>query len=810
MKETIQKFLLQINLKSMLMVALILGIYQIAFGGDYYVSNAWTSNGTGYFTLVSYNCHKSTTVRCIEAYDPIPPTGHYYRSQGKYFYPYNSHYQTGYGNPVDCCNLDVDAGHNQSICKGESVQLCATGASHYQWSNGHTGACITVSPNYSKSYTVTGKKNGCSDTDKVSVHVRKAKWDKVKKGNDATCGNCDGSIIVNGDYSDTGKFKVEYTYNGTTVTEGPFTQSGDIILGHLCAGTYSDITIVGVHTGCRAVWAHDITIGGEEDCCPDDISGGMIGLSQDLSQQDTVICVSGAGGLDPFDVFVSGASGANSTWVVTDTFLNILELQMAPPFTVIGKRPRVYLYWNLLYEGDLEGLDIGANLANLEGCFDLSNSVAVTGACCSTAEPITCTDNCTANGGVIEIPAMNDTGTTQTDICINGDPDPVNVTVANESVELNLAWVITDINQNILDLPTAPPFDFSGLGEGVCLIWHIAYRGNLPQLQVGLNLLNLNGCFDLSNPVTVNKTCCDDNGVPISCTEDCEDYTLDFDKHGVDWHKNDKSESYDLGGQIIDIHISNNDHILQLTEEDDSGLKVGINPYNVHDEVVISYKLSEASDHVSFDIVDLDYKTGGSRQQEAVCVYGLLGNGATQILPTITSLDGSVAINGNCAEATANSSAGHDESILVEFTECIDKVIIVYGTGSNSPTHNPDYSSITIGEHLGFSTKVCPDTCESDKHREDVSSIADINVFPNPVRQTSLVTLGIQTDVTGIANVIVMDALGRVANNVSIELTSTINEYQLNTDGLNSGVYFVTLVTKEGRSKAHRLVILGQ
>jgi len=81
-------------------------------------------------------------------------------------------------------------------------------------------------------------------------------------------------------------------------------------------------------------------------------------------------------------------------------------------------------------------------------------------------------------------------------------------------------------------------------------------------------------------------------------------------------------------------------------------------------------------------------------------------------LPTITSLEGSVLILGNCAEGTANSSqSGEDESVMVLFEECIDQIVIEYGTGTNSPTSDPDYSNITIGFDSGLKTEVCEHLC---------------------------------------------------------------------------------------------------
>jgi len=98
----------------------------------------------------------------------------------------------------------------------------------------------------------------------------------------------------------------------------------------------------------------------------------------------------------------------------------------------------------------------------------------------------------------------------------------------------------------------------------------------------------------------------------------------------------------------------------------------------------------------------------------------------------------------------------------VEFTQCIDQIVIVYGTGSNSPTHNPSYSSITIGERIGFTAEFCPDPCEN----EDGSQ-------PR-------------------------------------EEYGTITNYRFGTNGLSSGVYLVQVRTQEWRSKAQQMVILNR
>ncbi|MEZ4798734.1 MAG: hypothetical protein R2809_02930 [Flavobacteriales bacterium] len=71
----------------------------------------------------------------------------------------------------------VDAGLDETICEGESVDLTATGADTYEWSPGTglsstTGDTVTANPTSTTTYTVTGTDaNGCQDTDDITVTV---------------------------------------------------------------------------------------------------------------------------------------------------------------------------------------------------------------------------------------------------------------------------------------------------------------------------------------------------------------------------------------------------------------------------------------------------------------------------------------------------------------------------------------------------------------------------------------------------------------------------------------------------------------
>ncbi|MEM6697252.1 MAG: T9SS type A sorting domain-containing protein [Bacteroidota bacterium] len=325
------------------------------------------------------------------------------------------------------------------------------------------------------------------------------------------------------------------------------------------------------------------------------VSGGMITL--DGGATETSICVDGVG--DPLNVTVEGSNGESAAWVITDDQLNILALPPAPPFDLDGAGPGVCLIWYLRFDGEISGAEVGANAADLAGCFSLSNPISVSrevpdggmvslaeggtefvgtagdivievthtttapslsywyiitdgsdnilawlnsaegntldlsgapaGTChvwgwnyrglddpivgenISTLTDDSCEDisdnfitviredpNCNVSGGMITL----DGGATETFICVDGIGDPLNVTVEGSNGE-NAAWVITDDALNILALPPAPPFDLDGAGPGTCLIWYLRFDGEISGAEVGANAAALEGCFDLSNPITV-------------------------------------------------------------------------------------------------------------------------------------------------------------------------------------------------------------------------------------------------------------------------------------------------------------------
>ena len=197
--------------------------------------------------------------------------------------------------------------------------------------------------------------------------------------------------------------------------------------------------------------------------------------------------------------FVSGiatdpdAVGSNRTFIVTDDLGNILGL---PPtndalegvdFDEAGVG--VCLIWYLRYEDGIEGLATGENANDLEGNFDLSNSI--------TVDRLGAPDAGTITGGPFTF-------------IVDGSADFVSgISTDPNAVGTNRTFIVTDDLGNILGLPPTNAalegVDFDGAGVGTCLIWYLRYEDGIEGLAMGENANDLSGSFDLSNSITVER-----------------------------------------------------------------------------------------------------------------------------------------------------------------------------------------------------------------------------------------------------------------------------------------------------------------
>ena len=114
------------------------------------------------------------------------------------------------------------------------------------------------------------------------------------------------------------------------------------------------------------------------------VSGG------NLTGGPFTFCVDGTADNIPANgISVDGVSGANGQWIITDATGNIIGLPASfadPDFDAEGLG--LSFVYHLSFEDGLTGLDMGASIHDLAGCFNLSNGVYVNRINCAAEESI--------------------------------------------------------------------------------------------------------------------------------------------------------------------------------------------------------------------------------------------------------------------------------------------------------------------------------------------------------------------------------------------------------------------------------------
>jgi len=373
---------------------------------------------------------------------------------------------------------------------------------------------------------------------------------------------------------------------------------------------------------------------------------------------------------------LTGNVGTNSAWVVTDEQLNILGLPAAPEdvdFENAGNG--TCLIWHISFEGDLVGAEVGQNAADLSGCFSLSNSIAV--------------NRNEVNGGTL-------TGGPFTFCVGDGIPDFImsgDLTVS-ENVGTNSSWVVTDDELNILGLPNAPEeVDFEEAGSGVCLIWFISFEDDLIGAEVGSNVVFLQGCFSLSDPVIVNR-----NGECCLLEQACSapDIASLFDSSDAEADIN--AAGLTVGNAVLSLQRQlsgtagfDENEINASQTQGDIAIRLGVgNAVGASNSLKAIYSLSNDVCDLSIQIWDLD-------QTDEIVLQGF-SNGVpvtyTTNLGSCVAQSGDVFTpDGGACEVSVSGDQNH--SFTATFDECIDAFeITIYDQGGGT---GGSYS-LVIGE----------------------------------------------------------------------------------------------------------------
>jgi len=137
----------------------------------------------------------------------------------------NTYTQSITVNPIP--NVSASA-NPTSICLGGSSILSATGANTYNWSNGMSGAQITVSPSNTTIYTVTGTNlNGCKNIATVSITVNSIPTININANPQSIC--IGSSTIISASGANT--YSWSNGMSGSQITVSPATSSTYTVIG---------------------------------------------------------------------------------------------------------------------------------------------------------------------------------------------------------------------------------------------------------------------------------------------------------------------------------------------------------------------------------------------------------------------------------------------------------------------------------------------------------------------------------------------------------------------------------------------------
>ncbi|MFK8163428.1 MAG: T9SS type A sorting domain-containing protein [Lewinella sp.] len=233
-----------------------------------------------------------------------------------------------------------------------------------------------------------------------------------------------------------------------------------------------------------------------------DLSDGFVEVRREVPVGGTVLTIDGLsdvqtcpndGEADVIEVFCTGASGGSVIYLITDGNGDLLGSNTEPSFDVEGAGTGACRIYALTYQGNLtleEGVNVPTATNLADDCFALS----VTFVTVNRLAP---------EGGLI----TTDEGLIALTVCPgDGIDDNVGFVRIGADVTADYTYVVTDVDNNVLAIPTDDVVNFDAAPNGICRVWGLSYVGHLT-IEEGDDLLATelsDGCFDLSvNFVTV-------------------------------------------------------------------------------------------------------------------------------------------------------------------------------------------------------------------------------------------------------------------------------------------------------------------
>ena len=224
-------------------------------------------------------------------------------------------------NPVPNCSISGSS----TICPGGSAQLCAiTGMTSYQWSNGATSECITITTGGTYTVTVTNA-NGCTSSCSKTVTVAMPPPCTIS-GNSSFCPGTSTQICASPGMASYLWSTGETTQCIAVTAAGTYSVTGTNFTG--CSSTCSKTLTLSNATNCAITGNTSFCAGGSTELCA---PAGMYAYLWSTGATTQCIAVNNPG---IYSVILTTASACNSSCSKTVTLNNATACSITGPSTI--------------------------------------------------------------------------------------------------------------------------------------------------------------------------------------------------------------------------------------------------------------------------------------------------------------------------------------------------------------------------------------------------------------------------------------------------------------------------------------------
>lgn len=212
-------------------------------------------------------------------------------------------------------------------------------------------------------------------------------------------------------------------------------------------------------------------------------TGGMIATTEGATEVTTC---PGDGNADLIRFSTSGSASGELIYVITDANDLIMRTNTVPEFDVEGDGVGNCRIWSVTYQGNAT-IPPAQNITTAtlaDGCFALSENF------------INVIRTVPAGGTV-----ATEAGETNITLCPGDGLDDLVTFVSTGAADGPFTFVVTDENNNILQIPDGNTVNFDLAELGVCRLWGLSYAGELLAMtgDDAANTTLASGCFSLSD-----------------------------------------------------------------------------------------------------------------------------------------------------------------------------------------------------------------------------------------------------------------------------------------------------------------------